>query len=69
MENTEERNVIAHILVEIYGYESSIAMRDVVLASPRYASLIAMASNPALYNRLKVALAKVVNNPNTRASF
>ena len=69
METTECRNVIAHALAEIFGYENSIPLRAIVASSTRYQSLIAMASNPALYNRLKTALAKVVSNPNTRASF
>lgn len=69
MERTAEQAVIANALVEIFGYEASVPLRDVVASSPRYASLIAIAGNDAMYDRLKSALAKVVKNPRTRAAF
>jgi hypothetical protein len=69
MERTVERNVIANALVEIYGYEESIPLRAVVASSLRYAALLAMAGNDALYEKLKKALPKVVKNPKTRAQF
>ena len=63
------RNVIAKALAEIYGYEASIPLRDVVASSPRYATLLAIAGNPGAgqYDRLKVALPKFIKNPKTKA--
>ena len=69
MEYSAERAVIANALVEIFGYDESVTLRDVVASSPRYATLLAMAGNGALYARLKNALAKVAKNPKTRAQF
>lgn len=69
MEYSAERAVIANALVEIYGYDESVSLRQVVASSPRYATLLAMAGNDALFAKLKNALAKVVKNPKTRAQF
>ena len=61
--------IIQNALAEVFGYHESIALRSVVESSPRYASLLAIASNDAMFDRLKKALAKVAKNPKTRASF
>ena len=69
MTNAAERAVIANALVDIYGYDESVALRDVVASSPRYATLLAMAGNDALHAKLKSALPKVIKNPRTKAQF
>ena len=69
MEYSAEQAVIENALVEIYGYDESVSLRQVVASSPRYATLLAMAGNDALFAKLKSALAKVAKNPKTRAQF
>ena len=69
MECSAERAVIANALVEIYGYDESVSLRQVVASSPRYATLLAMAGNDAMFARLKDALTKVAKNPKTKAQF
>ena len=62
----DARAVIANLLVEIYGYEASIPLRDVVASSPRYATLLALAGNASQSDRLKSALPKFIKNPKTK---
>ena len=65
----DARAVIANLLVEIYGYEASVPLRDVVASSPRYATLLALAGNGSQWDRLKLALPKFVKNPKTKAQI
>jgi hypothetical protein len=64
-----DKAVIYNALVEVFGYEKSIDLRSVVESSPRFPTLLAIASHDSQFDRLKAALAKVVKNPKTRAAF
>ena len=69
--NYMDQNVIHNMLVDLYGYEESIPLRAVVASSPRYGTLLAIAShcpNQDQMARLAKALPKFIKNPKTRAA-
>jgi len=71
MDRTQEQNVINNMLAEMYGYEESIPLRDVVQSSPRYGTLLAIAGwcpNQEQMERLAKALPKFIKNPKTKAA-
>lgn len=70
MDKKTEVNVINTILMELYGYEASIPLRSVVASSPRFNTLLAIASHESedQVNRLRKALPKFVKNPKTRCA-